>query len=202
MKQRYIGKMSQKSFLTTFEISQICEVNPTTVQNWVKEKKLKAYVTPGGHRRVRREDLISFMKEFGMPIPTELAEVPTFILIVDDEKDIIDLLTSLMRITDGEIEIAGARSGVEALLIIGERKPDLLILDIMMPGMNGIEVCQRLKGSPVTQKIKIVAISGVPDPAIRQRALAAGADLFFPKPLDMISFRDSCFNLLHSVRAR
>ncbi len=194
--------MSQKSFLTTFEISQICEVNPTTVQNWVKEKKLKAYVTPGGHRRVRREDLISFMKEFGMPIPTELEEVPTFILIVDDEKDIIDLLTSLMRITDGEIEIAGARSGVEALLIIGERKPDLLILDIMMPGMNGIEVCQRLKGSPVTQKIKIVAISGVYDPAIRQGSLAAGADLFFPKPLDMISFRDSCFNLLHSVRAR
>jgi len=97
MKQRDIGKMSRKSFLTTFEISQICEVNPTTVQNWVKGKKLKAYVTPGGHRRVRREDLISFMREFGMPIPTQLGGAPTFILIVDDEKDIIDLLTLLLR---------------------------------------------------------------------------------------------------------
>jgi excisionase family DNA binding protein len=202
MKQREIGKMSRKSFLTTFEISQICEVNPTTVQNWVKGKKLKAHVTPGGHRRVRREDLISFMKDFGMPIPTELDEVPTFVLIVDDEKDIIDLLTSLMRTGDEKIEIAGAQNGVEALLIIGERKPDLLILDIMMPGMNGIEVCQKLKSSPVTKKIKIVAISGVLDPAIRQGALAAGADLFCPKPLDMITFRDSCFNLLHPVRAR
>jgi two-component system cell cycle response regulator len=142
------------------------------------------------------------MKDFGMPIPTELEDVPTFILIVDDEEDIIDLLTSLMRTTGEEIEIAGARSGVEALLIIGERKPDLLILDIMMPGMNGIEVCQRLKSSPATQKIKIVAISGIPDPEIRQRSLAAGADLFSPKPFDIITFRDSCFNLLHSVKAR
>jgi excisionase family DNA binding protein len=197
-----MAKMPRKSFLTTFEISQICEVNPTTVQNWVKEKKLKAHVTPGGHRRVRREDLISFMKEFGMPIPMQLEGAPTFVLIVDDEKGIIDLLTSLMRTGDEAIEIAGAQSGVEALLIIGERKPDLLILDIMMPGMNGIEVCQRLKSSPVTRNIKIVAISGVLDPAIRQGALAAGADLFFAKPLDMITFRDKCFSLMPSVRAR
>jgi excisionase family DNA binding protein len=195
-------KMSGKSFLTTFEISQICEVNPTTVQNWVKEKKLKAYVTPGGHRRVRREDLISFMKEFGMPIPMQLESAPPFVLIVDDEKSVIDVVTSLMRTGDQAIEIAGAQSGIEALLIIGERKPDLLILDIAMPGMNGIEVCQRLKSSAVTKKIKIVAISGVPDPAIRQGSLAAGADLFFAKPLDVITFRDTCFSLLSSVRAR
>lgn len=195
-------KMSRRSFFTTFEISQICEVNPTTVQNWVKEKKLEAYVTPGGHRRVRREDLISFMKKFGMPIPMQLEGAPTFVLIVDDEKSVIDLLTSLMRTGDQAIEIAGAQSGIEALLIIGERKPDLLILDIMMPGMNGIEVCQRLKSSPATKKIKIVAISGVLDPAIRQGSLAAGADLFFDKPLDMITFRDTCFSLLRSVRAR
>ena len=191
--------MSRKSFLTTFEISQICEVNPTTVQNWVKGKKLKAYVTPGGHRRVRREDLISFMREFGMPIPTQLGGAPTFILIVDDEKDIIDLLTLLLRDGNKKIEIAGAQSGVEALLIIGERKPDLLILDIMMPGMNGIEVCQRLKSTPVTKQIKIVAMSGAADPAIRQEALAAGADLYFAKPIDMITFRDRCFNLLQSA---
>ena len=194
--------MSPKSFLTTFEISQICEVNPTTVQNWVKEKKLKAYVTPGGHRRVRREDLISFMKRFGMPIPMQLEGAPPFVLIVDDERSVIDVLTSMMRTSDEAIEIAGAQSGIEALLIIGERKPDLLILDIAMPGMNGIEVCQRLKGSPVTKKIKIVAISGVPDPAMRQGSLAAGADLFFAKPLDMITFRDTCFSLLRSARAR
>ncbi len=194
--------MPRRSFLTTFEISQICEVNPTTVQNWVKEGKLKAYVTPGGHRRIRREDLIAFMNEFHMPLPAELSEAPPFILIVDDEPEVIDLLTSVMQTGDGGMEIANAQNGVDALLMIGERKPDLLILDIMMPGMNGIEVCQKLKASAATRKLRIVAMSGDHDPAVRKQILAAGADLFFTKPFDMIVFRDQCLSLIHAARAR
>lgn len=194
--------MPRRSFLTTFEISQICEVNPTTVQNWVKEGKLKAYVTPGGHRRILREDLIGFMKEFRMPIPAELGAAPPFVLIVDDEQDVIELLTSVMQTGDEGMELASAQNGVDALLMIGERKPDLLILDIMMPGMNGIEVCQKLKAGPATRNLKIVAISGDHDPAVRKRILAAGADLFFTKPFDMIVFRDQCLRLVHSARGR
>ncbi|HYK89956.1 MAG TPA: helix-turn-helix domain-containing protein, partial [Acidobacteriota bacterium] len=119
--------MPRRSFLTTFEISQICEVNPTTVQNWVKEGKLKAYVTPGGHRRVRREDLIQFMKEFGMPLPRGLQDAPPRILIVDDEVEVLDVLASVMLSGKEQLDVASAQSGVEALLMIGERKPDLLI---------------------------------------------------------------------------
>ena len=84
-----------------------------------------------------------------------------------------------------------------ALLQIGEYKPDLLILDIMMPGMNGYEVCQRLKGNTSTQTIKIVAISGDHDPVVGEKILGAGADLFFTKPLDVLNFREQCFNLLN-----
>jgi excisionase family DNA binding protein len=194
--------MPRRSFLTTFEISEICEVNPTTVQNWVKEGKLKAHVTPGGHRRIRREDLMSFMKEFGMPIPAELADPPPFILIVDDEKLVIELLTDVMHSGDEELEVAGAQSGVEALLMIGERKPDLLILDIMMPGMNGIEVCRKLKAGAATRNLKIVAITGGQDSEARERILAAGADLFFAKPFDMMQFRTECLSLMQSLKAR
>ncbi len=194
--------MRRRSFFTTFEISQICEVNPTTVQNWVKEKKLKAYVTPGGHRRVRREDLIAFMKKFGLPIPPQLGDASPYILIVDDEPEIIDLLTEVMRSGSATLEVGSARSGIEALLLIGERKPDLLVLDIMMPGMNGIEVCEGLKSSRQTRNIRIVAISGIRDPDMAGRALAAGADLFFAKPFDMVAFREGCFSLLLSEKAR
>ncbi len=133
--------MPRRSFFTTFEISQICEVNPTTVQNWVKEKKLKAYLTPGGHRRVKREDFVAFMREFGMPIASELLERP-FVLIVDDEEEVLEMLKSAILMGEQDVEVATAKSGVEALLMIGERKPDLLVLDIMMPGMNGFEVCR------------------------------------------------------------
>jgi excisionase family DNA binding protein len=190
------GIMQGRLFYTTFEISQICGVNPTTVQNWVKANKLKAFQTPGGHRRIRREDLVSFLKEFGMPVPPELAQNPPLVMIVDDEIDILDMLESLMQLGDRAVTIAKAQSGVEALLMIGESKPDLLILDIKMPGMNGYEVCKKLKSNPTTQNIRIVAISGDTAPAVREQVISSGADLFFTKPLDVVEFREQCFRLL------
>jgi excisionase family DNA binding protein len=189
----------KRSFYTTFEISEICEVNPTTVQNWVKEKRLKAYVTPGGHRRIRKEDLKAFLQKFGMPVPADLADPPPYILIVDDEPDVLDMLKMLMESRDDHVEVATASGGVEALLLIGERKPDLLILDIMMPGMNGIEVCRKLKSNPATRNIKIVGITGVQDPNLRPRILTAGADLFFTKPLDIAEFREACLELIRAA---
>ena len=194
--------MPKRSYLTTFEVSRLCEVNPTTVQNWVKENKLPAHVTPGGHRRIRKEDLVRFLRDFGMPIPPELSALPPLVLVVDDEQDIIDLVTAALQSGEQTLEIAGARSGVEALLIMGERKPDLVILDIMMPGMNGIEVCQTLKASSVTRNLRIVAISGRHDSDLRARVLAAGADRFFTKPLDLLAFRAECLNLLSSPGER
>jgi excisionase family DNA binding protein len=188
--------MQRRTFYTTFEISQICGVNPTSVQNWVKAKKLKAFQTPGGHRRIRREDLISFMKEFGMPLPAELTQGLPTVMIVDDEVDILDMLEDWMKSDNDGVQVIKARSGVEALLLIGESKPNLLILDIMMPGMNGYDVCQKLKASPNTQNIRIVAISGDHHPAVRNRIMSAGADLFFTKPLEFLGFREQCFQLL------
>jgi len=188
--------MERRSFFTTFEISQICGVNPTTVQNWIKGKKLRAFQTPGGHRRVRREDLVIFMKEFGMPIPEDLSKNPPLVMIVDDENDIIDMLEALIKSGEREVRVSKAQSGVEALLMIGESKPDLLILDIMMPGKNGYEVCKKLKSSQNTQNIKIVAISGDHNPAVKERIMSSGADLFFTKPLEIVGFREQCFRLL------
>jgi len=187
----------KRLFYTTFEISQICGVNPTTIQNWIKGKKLKAFQTPGGHRRVRREDLISFMREFGMPIPENIVSNPPLAMIVDDESDILDMLEDMLKSGEEEINVVRAQSGIAALLVIGEYKPDLLILDIMMPGMNGYEVCRKLKANAGTQNIKIIAISGDHDPAVQERIRDSGADLFFTKPLDIIHFREQCFNLIH-----
>jgi excisionase family DNA binding protein len=188
--------MIRRFFYTTFEISRICGVNPTTVQNWVKGNKLRAFQTPGGHRRVSREDLVLFMKEFGMPIPSELSQDPPLVMLVDDERDILELLEGVMTSGDEEIRVVKAQSGVEALLLIGESKPSLLILDIMMPGMNGFEVCTKIKSNPSTQNIKIVALTGDHSREIRERVLHAGADLFFTKPIDIIEFRKLCFSLL------
>lgn len=188
--------MQRRSFYTTFEISEICGVNPTTVQNWVKGKRLKAFQTPGGHRRIRHEDLVDFMIKFQMPVPFELTQSVPMIMLVDDEASILDILENLMNTSEREVRIAKAQSGIEALLMIGETKPDLLILDIMMPGMNGFEICKKLKLNPHTQNIKIAAISGDHNHLVRERILNSGADIFFTKPLDIVAFRDQCFKLL------
>ncbi len=133
-----------------------------------------------------------------MPLPADLTHAPPLIMIVDDEVDILDMLEALMKSGEDDVNVARAQSGVEALLMIGECKPDLLILDIMMPEMNGYEVCQKLKSSPSTQNIRIVAITGDHDPAVKEHILSSGADLFFTKPLDIVGFRKQCIQLLQS----
>jgi len=193
--------MRKRAFFTTFEISQICGVNPTTVQNWVKTKRLKAFQTPGKHRRVRREDLVAFLTQFGMPIPPELGadETPNnlpVVLIVDDDADARNVIADTLRSRGYEINAMEAQNGVDALLAIGRTKPDMIILDVLMPNMNGYDVCERLKANNDTRMIKIVAISGDHSPEVRERILTAGADVFFTKPLDMVSFCDECFRLL------
>jgi len=189
--------MTQKTYYTNFEISQMCGVNPTKVQNWIKEQKLPAFQTPDGDMRISRDDLIAFLKKFGMPIPQELDSTPPFVLIVDDEIDVLNLIEELMSSSSPHLEIAKAQGGNEALLIIDERKPELLILDLNMPGMNGYEVCNILKSKPGTKNIGIVAISGDQNPDVRKRIMKEGADLFFTKPMDIIEFRNSCLELLN-----
>lgn len=188
--------MARRSYLTTFEIARLCQVNPTTVQNWIKEKKLRAFATPGGHRRVSVEDLVSFMKHYRMPIPAELQVRRRVVLIADDDEDMLELLTAALQADGGELEIVQARSGVEALLLVGERKPDLLVLDILMPEMNGIEVCRRLRAQSAARNIKIAAVSGDASEATRTRILEAGADLFFAKPFSVSDFLAGCRRLL------
>lgn len=191
--------MQKRAFFTTFEISQICGVNPTTVQNWVKSKRLKAFQTPGKHRRVRREDLIEFLRKFDMPVPAELEasgspKILHNVLIADDDTDVRNVIADALRM-ENEINVIEARNGVDALLAIGRSKPDMIILDVRMPNMNGYDVCERLKADSDVN-IKIIAISGDHSSDVRDRIIAAGADMFFTKPLDLIGFRDECFRLL------
>ena len=193
--------MRKREFYTTFEISQICGVNPTTVQNWVKSKQLKAFQTPGRHRRVRREDLVEFLREFDMPIPPgfDLDEAQKFspaILIVDDDEDVRNVIADALQSGDNDVNIMKARNGIDALIAIGQSKPDIIILDVIMPNMDGFDVCERLKANDNVRNVKIIGISGDHNPDLRERILAAGADMFFTKPLDLVGFRDECFRLL------
>ncbi len=173
--------ITERAF-STFEVAKVCGVFHTTVINWVNKGKLKARVTPGGHRRIAMPELIDFMKRFEMPIPEDLKQKAKKILIVEDDPAVQRMLQRTLQALPG-VEIQTCVGGLEALMAIGKDAPDLLILDIRIPQVDGIEVCKVLKSSEHTKPIKIIAITGEPLPTEAEEFLKPQVDGFFQKPL-------------------
>ena len=174
-------KNATKTIYTTHEVSRLLHVNPRSVINWIEQSLLQSYRTPGGHRRIRHDDLMAFLRKHQIPTPASLVADKFSILIVDDDQEIIDLLKAYLE-RQAPYEIATAADGITALIEVGRVKPDLLILDIMIPGVDGVEVCRRIKADS-SNRTAIIAISGTTER--QSQVLEAGADAFMLKPVDM-----------------
>jgi len=185
--------------LTTSEVAQYCQVTNDGVVKWIKAKKLKAYSTPGGHYRIRKSDFKDFLGRYGMPVdPNFFTEEKKRILVVDDESSIVEVISQALSDAQA-FQVNTAHDGYEAGLKIGTFRPDLIILDIMMPHMDGIEVCKRIKGDPDTETIKVVAITGHPEQGNIDRAYRSGADLCLMKPLQIEHLRREVARLLEQA---
>ena len=181
-----------KTIYTTHEVSRLLQVNPRSVINWIEQSLLPSYRTPGGHRRIRRDDLLVFLRKHQIPTPASLVDATFSVLIVDDEDDIANMMKSYFQ-QQGGYEVSTASDGITALLEVGRIKPDLLVLDIMIPGVDGIEVCRRIKENS-SSKTSIIAISGVD--SNEDRILGAGADVFMLKPVDLEKLHTEARRLL------
>jgi excisionase family DNA binding protein len=177
------GTMNEKIF-SSHAVGELLQANPSTVIRWIDSGQLKAYRTPGGHRRVRERDLLSFLHTFKIPIPKALgsAEAGRFLVVDGDTK----LLRSLKRgiakhFTGAEVETC--QNGIEALLRIGTWKPDVVVLDFTMHDFNAIEVCRRIKSNPETSDIVVLAMTAKPGTEIERKAAEAGAKGLLPKPV-------------------
>ena len=170
-----------KTIYTTHEVSRLLHVNPRSVINWIEQGLVPSYRTPGGHRRIRHDDLLAFLRKHQIPTPASLVDGKFSVLIVDDEEEIIEIIKAFLQ-RQGGYEIFTASDGITALIEVGRLKPDLLILDIMIPGVDGVEVCRRIKAD-TSNKTAIVAVSGIADN--EKKILQAGADAFMAKPVDL-----------------
>lgn len=112
----------------------------------------------------------------------DIAIPPARILIVDDEAANRDVLEFILK-HEGFLVVTAA-SGEAALAAVAQQAPDLVLLDVMMPGMNGYDVAAKVKGNLATQHIPVIMVSALHDHATRVRAQSAGADDFLPKPID------------------
>jgi len=183
--------------LTVSQASKYCRVSSKTIINWIDGGYIKAYKTVGGHRRIKKEDLDQFLKEKGMPLPDEAkTEERKKILVVDDDKIIVETIVQSLEEDEFGYEMISASDGFEAGLQVNHFKPDLLILDIMMPDINGYEVCQKVKSNPETKNTKIVVLSAYLDDDAFKQMKEYGADACFSKPLPLEQLKVEVAKLL------
>ena len=172
--------------LTTSQVARLCHVTANTVANWIDAGRLPAYRTPGGHRRVREEDLHRFMRDNGFPLPEDEGkrQGPRRFLIVDDDPQVAKVLSDFLEILDPEALVSVAGDGFEAGRLCAAENPDAVLLDIRMPGMDGFEVCRRIKSDPRHAGTAIVAMTGYPSEETVREIIEAGAVECLSKPID------------------
>ena len=171
--------------LSTFKIAQMLQVNPSSVANWVDQGLLTAHRTPGGHRRVSSDDLVRFLREHRMPVPAEL-EVPAVrVLVVDDEPALTQLIARALKAANPQYDICEAHDGFRAGQMVATLKPNVVILDLRMPGMDGFEVCKLIKSQEQTRHVVVLAMTAFPSPDGERRIRQCGAEACFTKPLDL-----------------
>ena len=187
--------------LTTHEVSQYLNVDLTTVILWCNQGKLAAYKTPGGHRRVETQNLLEFLRLYRMPVPSRLAQKVKKnlkVLVVDDEASIRRVMSRGIKKAMPEIELFEAQDGFEAGKLVLDSLPDLVILDLKLPGMDGFRVCANIRQDSRFKETKILAVTGENTAENRKKILAAGADDYLPKPFEVKTLLEKAFKLLNA----
>jgi excisionase family DNA binding protein len=183
--------------MTVYEASKYCNVSSKTIINWVDSGHIKAYRTVGGHRRINKSDLESFMEKQGIPIPgIQEGNVRKKILVVDDDPIIVETIVMALEEDEHGYEVISASDGFEAGLQVSHFLPDLLILDIMMPDIKGFEVCRTIKNNEDTKHIKIIVLSAYLDDEKFAKMKEHGADICFSKPLPLPQLKEQVARLL------
>ena len=173
-----------KTVFTTGEAAKICKVSQQTIIRCFDNGQLKGFRVPGSRfRRIPRNELYSFMRDNG--IPTDALESgKRKLLIVDDDQELVELMSDAFA-RDGRFEIRTANNGFDAGMLVKEFRPDLVVLDIMLPDINGKEVCQRVRADPNMEDVRILCISGMVEEDKVQELRLSGADDFLHKPFDI-----------------
>ncbi len=191
-----------KTVYTTGEAAKICKVSQQTIIRCFDSGQLKGFRVPGSRfRRIPRDQLFAFMKDNG--IPTEALESgKRKVLIVDDDEELVELMRDAFE-QDGRFDIRTANNGFDAGMLVKEFRPDLVVLDVMLPDINGREVCVRVRSDKSLDEVKIVCISGMIESDKVLDLRDAGANDFLQKPftVDKLLERSCELLLLEPVSA-
>lgn len=184
-----------KTVFTTGEAAKICKVSQQTIIRCFDSGQLKGFRVPGSRfRRIPRDQLFAFMRDNG--IPTDALESgKRKVLVVDDDQDLVDLIVDVLE-KDGRFEVRSVNNGFAAGVMVKEYHPDLLVLDVMLPDINGKQVCQLVRADKSMDDVRIICISGMVEADKVEDLKAAGANDFLQKPFEVEALIDRMCVLL------
>ncbi len=188
-----------KKYYTTGDIARYCEVNINTVKNWIKSGNLSGFRTPSGHYRVPRKQFISFVKSEGFTYDQEYfgnyRETPD-VLIVDDDEQHNELLVYILEQIYNDIEIKCVANGFDGYMFMYSHPPKLVLLDLMMPHINGLDFLRVMQSNKNMKNIKLVVISAHLTEKILLNLDKWNVDTVLEKPVKEDEFIQVCDSLL------
>ena len=180
------GILSKDSLLTSYDVSALLQVDPSSVYKWVKAGLVRAFRTPGGHHRITAGDLVAFLIKQKIPIPRDLSKAGARrLMVVDDDPREFRLVERLFAPYPDLVDLRFVQQGIDALVQLGYFQPHAILLDVVMPGLDGVEVCRRLMAMEETRDVRVVVASAHLTAEIEADALAAGADRCLSKPVTL-----------------
>lgn len=189
--------MQQKAVYTTGEVAEVCNLSQQTVIRCFDNGQLDGFRVPGSRfRRIPHASLVKFMKENGIPMDG-LESGRIKVLVVDDDPQIVELFVDVLH-NDGRFEVATAQTGYDAGLLTQQFRPHVVVLDYMLPDINGNVVCRTIRRNRELADIRILIISGMVNPAEVSSLKDAGADDFIKKPFNIQQVIGRIVELVHA----
>lgn len=187
------------AFLTTREAAKVLGISTRTAQLWVEKGFLEAWKTEGGHRRISRTSVEHMLAgKLPCPSPKETLTPKKYdqtgnlkILIAEDDVTLLKLYTTAINSWKLPLEIITGKNGIEALVQIGRHAPSILIIDLCMPGMDGIQLIRSMSASDWASGMDILVVTGIDRSEINALGGLPGGIRIFPKPVP--------FDELHSI---
>jgi excisionase family DNA binding protein len=180
----------QPELFTASDVARFCQVDLKTIHNWADKGEIRHFRTPGRHLRFRRLDVLDFLRKYGYPIPEVLRMGKPKVVVVDEDPAV---LAALRKALSRRFELTTFQDAFDALVAVGNLQPDALILDVKMPGLDGVRCLERLRGIDQTAHIRCIVYSTHEE--MKKPATEAGAYDFIKKG-EVAELRDSLERLM------
>jgi excisionase family DNA binding protein len=175
--------MESKPSFSTSEVAEYCHVTPDTIRKWAEAGRIQVFKTPGGHRRIRREELVRFLRENAIPLHSDLCSGGLKILLVDDEDtSSLGVIRRFLERSGKSFQVETATDAFEAGYRVATFKPDVLFVSARLSGLDGGDLCRRIKSVPEHANIHVILLTDSTDGTRAERATDQGVAAILRKP--------------------